>query len=170
MSSDQISPNQLFDQAVTEFEHGNYQAAIAKLEQAKQSVNLLSQLGGEIQIWLANAYEAVGRNSEAITLCEQLKIHPERQVRKSAAFVLEIISAPSLSELPDGKLQIPDLSKDPANSDFGYRSLNLSEKTKQDRPPEQLKLETRTTKFIRADQLALIVGIAIALIWLGLML
>jgi tetratricopeptide (TPR) repeat protein len=175
MTSGQVSPsqnppenaNQLFDRAVTEFEHGNYQAAIAKLERANQQANPLTTLGGEIQIWLANAYEAVGKNSEAIALCEQLKTHPDRQIRKSAAFVLEIISAPELNKLNANNSEILNLSNSLENSNFGYRSLNLIESKSENRTLELSKPESHTTKYIQADRIALIAGIAIALLLLG---
>jgi tetratricopeptide (TPR) repeat protein len=157
-----MPPSQLFAQAISDFECGDYLAAIAKLEQAKQMAELNSSDDGEVQIWLANAYDAIGRTAEAIAICEKLKNHPERQIRKSAAFIQEIISAPKLSPIEDGKLSIPSLSNNPSDR-WQYQ-------TKPKDKPKLIPLPvSTTTKYQKIDQFAFLLGIAIALIWLGIL-
>jgi tetratricopeptide (TPR) repeat protein len=163
-SQDQASqlPSQLYAQALIDFENGSYQAAIAKLEQANKAIKPLSIQSGEIQIWLANGYDAVGRTVEAIAICEKLKNHPDRQIRKSAAFVQEIISAPKLSPITDGNLTIPSLSDQPSDR---YRYQNAQNKPK----PEISEIPTPVptdTKFQKSDRLAFVFAIAIVVIYL----
>jgi hypothetical protein len=108
--------SQLYDQALENFERGNYKAAIAQLEQAKLQTRAATVNGGNIQIWLANAYVAVGRNSEAIAICKGLSLHPDRDVRKSAAYMLEIFSAPDLRPSQDSYSVIPAFGSSKSNS------------------------------------------------------
>jgi tetratricopeptide (TPR) repeat protein len=122
-------PSQLYTQALIDFENGSYQAAIAKLEQANKAIEPLSIQGGEIQIWLANGYDAVGRTMEAIAICEKLKNHPDRQIRKSAAFVQEIISAPKLSPIENGIVKIPSLTDQPSDR-YRYQNAQNNPKPK----------------------------------------
>ena len=108
-SSTEKTYQEIFQAGIFSFERGDYQGAIAQFQQALSGVNEKTQIGGEIQIWLANAYDAVGNSTEAIALCRRLKNHSDRDVRKSANYVLGILSAPQLSELKDAVSKIPSL-------------------------------------------------------------
>ncbi len=108
-SSTEKSYQELFQAGIFSFERGNYQSAIDQFQQALDGVNEKTQIGGEIQIWLANAYDAVGNSTEAIAICRRLKHHSDRDVRKSANYVLSVVSAPQLSELKDAVSKIPSL-------------------------------------------------------------
>ncbi|MGP0128668.1 MAG: hypothetical protein ACTMUB_05210 [cyanobacterium endosymbiont of Rhopalodia musculus] len=55
-----------------------------------------SQLGGEVQMWLVTAYQAVGRLHHAITLCQTLTCHPCSDIRKQSKEILYILQAPKL--------------------------------------------------------------------------
>lgn len=101
-------PNHL-EQAIFAFEHGDYQQVIALLLVAKTHSSD-AQIHAQIQLWLANAYGAIGEFEQAIAICEQLKSNPDRQVRKHAAFVAEILAAPNLSKPANLNLEIPLLS------------------------------------------------------------
>ena len=50
---------ELYQEGVSNFESGNYQQAIALLERARALAVLETILGGEILVWLANAYDAI---------------------------------------------------------------------------------------------------------------
>ncbi len=108
-SSTEKPYQEIFQAGILSFERGDYQSAIAQFQQALSGVNEKTQIGGEIQIWLANAYDAVGNSTEAIALCRKLITHSDRDVRKSANYVLGILSAPQLSELKDAVSKIPSL-------------------------------------------------------------
>lgn len=103
------SYQELFQAGIFSFECGEYQSAIAQFQQALSQVNAKTQIGGEIQIWLANAYDATGNDTEAIAICRRLKTHSDRDVRKSANYVLGILSAPKLDQLKDAVSTIPSL-------------------------------------------------------------
>jgi hypothetical protein len=92
------------------FEHGYYREAVERLLKAISLVHRQSQLGGEMQIWLITAYEAVGRQEEAISLCRQLQHHPHLETRKQSKRLLYILEAPKLQKKAEWLTQIPDLS------------------------------------------------------------
>jgi outer membrane protein assembly factor BamD (BamD/ComL family) len=48
---------ELYQEAVSDFESGNYQQASALLERAHALAILESRLGGDILIWLANSFD-----------------------------------------------------------------------------------------------------------------
>jgi outer membrane protein assembly factor BamD (BamD/ComL family) len=108
ISADQIA-SELYQEGVSNFESGNYQQAIALLERAGTLSIPESVLGGEISIWLANAYDAVGRTDEAIALCRSLKKHPVNSLRKNARYMLGILTAPPLSKLEGVVSEVPIL-------------------------------------------------------------
>ncbi|GAB4379084.1 MAG: hypothetical protein Kow00121_32420 [Elainellaceae cyanobacterium] len=92
------------------FERGRYRESVEALEKAVELSGAYSQLGGEIQIWLVNAYQAAERHDEAIALCEQLGNHPHWKTRKQSRRLLYILKAPQLKARPEWLTQIPDLS------------------------------------------------------------
>ena len=98
VSAEQLA-SQLYQEGVSNFENGNYQKSIALLERARALAVVETTLGGEILIWLANAYDAVGKTEEAVAICRSLKKHPVNSVRKSARYMLGILTAPQLSKL-----------------------------------------------------------------------
>ena len=92
------------------FEQGRYRESVQYFEQARQSVESNSRLGGEIQIWLVTAYEASGQRQDAIALCKQLVRHPTVGTRQQARRLLEVLEAPKLYIDPEGFVKIPDLN------------------------------------------------------------
>jgi outer membrane protein assembly factor BamD (BamD/ComL family) len=108
VSAEQIA-SQLYQEGVSNFENGNYQQSIAFLERARALAVVETTLGGEILIWLANAYDAVGKTEEAVAICRSLKKHPVNSVRKSARYMLGILTAPQLSKLEGVVSEVPIL-------------------------------------------------------------
>jgi hypothetical protein len=108
ISAEQLAA-ELYQQGVTSFERGNYQQAIALLERARPLSILETQLGGDILVWLANSYDAVGRTDEAIAICRSLKKHPVGEIRKSSRYMLGILTAPQLSKLEGVVSEVPIL-------------------------------------------------------------
>ena len=100
---------ELYQEAVSDFESGNYQQAIALLERARALAILESRLGGDILVWLANSYDAIGKTEEAIAMCRSLKKHPVGDIRKSARYMLGILTAPPLSKLEGVTSEVPIL-------------------------------------------------------------
>ncbi len=93
------------------FECGQYRESVEKLEKASALVNRNSPLGGEIQIWLVTAYQALGRVRDGISLCRSLSKHPNLETRTTSRRLLYILEAPKLEMSPEWVTNIPDLSK-----------------------------------------------------------
>lgn len=92
------------------FERGAYRQAIELLEQASDSAGRETSLGGEAQIWLVTAYQAAGRQAEAVALCEALEQHADPKVRQQSRRLVYILKAPQLKLRPEWLTQIPDLT------------------------------------------------------------
>jgi tetratricopeptide (TPR) repeat protein len=136
-SSTEKSYQERYQAGIISFEHGDYKHAIAQFQQALDGVDAKTKIGGEIQVWLANAYDAVGDSTQAIALCRRLKTHGDRDVRKSANYVLGILTAPQLSTLKDVVSQIPSLQGLDAQDTQSYPpgrsgSQSTSSKTEQE--------------------------------------
>jgi tetratricopeptide (TPR) repeat protein len=93
------------------FERGRYRQSLQCFEAAFQQVEKNSRLGGEVQIWRATAYQALGQQKEAIALCQKLTRHPHYQTRKQSRRLLEILQAPPLSSNMKGLIEFPDMSQ-----------------------------------------------------------
>ncbi len=94
----------------TAFERGEYRQAITYLLSAIAQTQPNSKIGGEIQIWLAIAYEAAGQVSAAKALCQQLAAHPSLDTRQASKRMLYIMDAPELARRDDWLTKIPDLT------------------------------------------------------------
>lgn len=92
------------------FERGNYKEAISAFEAGIRLVGGATALGGDIQLWLMNAYSATNCQSEVVALGEKLARHPDREIRKQSKRVAEILNAPKLKRRADWLTPIPDLS------------------------------------------------------------
>ncbi len=91
------------------FERGSYREAVEFFEEAVQLAKATTPLGGEIQTWLVNAYSAVGRQNDAIALCQALARHPDLETRKQGKNLLYILQAPQLQRPSNWMTEIPDL-------------------------------------------------------------
>lgn len=109
MTTEKQQASVLYQAGKEAFERGHYRQAIQSLEYASGLVEPRSALGGEVQLWLAMAYEAADYRSEAIALCEQLSRHPQDETRRQASRLLYILKAPQLKTSPDWLSKIPDL-------------------------------------------------------------
>lgn len=119
------------------FERGQYRQAIKHLETASGLVERRSRLGGEVQIWLVTAYEALGESPNAIALCQTLTRHPHIETRKQAKRLLAILEAPQLQMHPEWRVEIPDMSKlDESDSKFRQASVAPKPKRPAKKRPE----------------------------------
>jgi outer membrane protein assembly factor BamD (BamD/ComL family) len=143
VSAEQIA-SQLYQEGVSNFENGNYQQSIVLLERARALAVLETTLGGEILIWLANAYDAVGKTEEAVAICRSLKKHPVNSVRKSARYMLGILTAPQLSKIEGVVSEVPILqSPDTYQSKPVARSKSSGDK--EQKPFREVSLEKPNT-------------------------
>lgn len=149
------------------FERGRYGDAVRSLERANALVSPGSRFGGEVQIWLATAYEAAGQRSEAIALCANLSRHPDPDTRKQSRRLKFILEAPALSKRKEWLVEIPDMSQledsDPSNQlGSAVQAVKRSPKPKPKPEPEPIDLSQVNTQDNRFIWLAL--GLAVVLI------
>ncbi|HSM82146.1 MAG TPA: tetratricopeptide repeat protein [Nodosilinea sp.] len=157
------------------FERGSYRESVEFFEEAVRLAKAATPLGGEIQTWLVNAYSAVGRQQDAIALCQALARHPDIETRKQGKNLLYILQAPQLQRPTNWMTQIPELdgisgegaqvmgaSKYSTTSKPGVRSRPMPEPT----PIDPSQINTRDNGFLWAA----LVGVALVLgglLWLS---
>jgi tetratricopeptide (TPR) repeat protein len=120
------------------FERGSYREAVGYFEAALKLASATTPLGGEIQTWLVNAYSAVGRQTDAIALCQVLSRHPDLETRKQAKNLLYILQAPQLKRPTNWMTEIPDLEAIAAE---GAQSLGRSTYSATAKPTPRVKAE-----------------------------
>lgn len=164
--------HQQFQAGQMAFERGQYRQSIEALEKAVSFADRNSSLGGEVQIWLVNAYQAADKNMEAIALCESLGRHPDVKTRKQSRRMIAILKAPKLKLREEWMTKIPDLTKlDEANSKnkkaSGYPPPAPRPRSRPKPPPEPIDLsqvETKDNGFVWIA-LGAIVLTVVGLIW-----
>ncbi|KAJ7943696.1 Tetratricopeptide-like helical [Quillaja saponaria] len=98
----------MFDLGQKAYGRGMYGRAIEFLEGALTIIPRSTLFGGEIQIWLAMAYEANNRHADCIALYQQLeKKHPSVSIRRQAAELRYILQAPKLKISQEEMVTIP---------------------------------------------------------------
>ncbi|CAA6667980.1 unnamed protein product [Spirodela intermedia] len=98
----------MFDLGQKAYGKGMYSRAVEFLEGALTIIPRPTLLGGEIQIWLAMAYEANNRHKDCIELYQELeKKHPSASIRRQAAELRYILQAPKLKISKDEMVTIP---------------------------------------------------------------
>ncbi|XP_057495904.1 uncharacterized protein LOC130780907 [Actinidia eriantha] len=130
----------MFDLGQKAYGKGMYGRAIEFLEGALTIIPRPTLFGGEIQIWLAMAYEANNRHTDCIALYQQLeKSHPSVSIRRQAADLRYITQAPKLKISREEMVTIPrigssydnyaatwsDQYKDTAEKSFGSTTNQL---------------------------------------------
>lgn len=99
----------LFEQGKDAFLQGEYRQSILYFQQAVENLPKYSRQSGEVQLWLANAYQANNQVDEAISLCRELTSHPFPQTSQNAKRQLYILEAPKLERPKAWLTQIPSL-------------------------------------------------------------
>ncbi len=159
----------LYQSGVVAFENGKYREAVDSLERASALVARNTRFGGEVQIWLATAYEAAGRNQDAVDLCEQLKRHPDIDTSTQAKRLQYIWKAPKLNRPKEWLTEIPDMGAASSNNDKTKFVTNTSSTPAKAPEKEYVDLSQVNTKDNRFIWVALI-GVAITLsylVWLN---
>jgi tetratricopeptide (TPR) repeat protein len=100
----------LYQQGKDAMMSGEYRLSIESFEQATNFIALYSRTGGELQMWLVEAYQAAGESQQAITLCQELITHPHRQIREQSKNLLYILKAPRLQRPQEWMTQLPDFN------------------------------------------------------------
>jgi tetratricopeptide (TPR) repeat protein len=159
------------------FESGRYRESVVALEKAVSLSGPYSALGGDIQIWLVNAYQATGQTPEAIALCEKLGNHPNLRTRKQSRRLLYILKAPQLKRREEWLTKIPDLSNIDAAGRDNQIAPRFDAAPRRDRPArprpetpqEEIDLSQVNTKDNGFLWIALLlIGVTIGgLVWLS---
>ncbi|PNY01984.1 binding protein [Trifolium pratense] len=98
----------MFDLGQKAYGRGMYGRSIEFLEGALTIIPRSTLFGGEIQIWLAMAYEAYGRHDDCIDLYKELeKSHSSISIRRQAAELRYILEAPKLKITQEEMVTIP---------------------------------------------------------------
>ncbi|KAK9090327.1 hypothetical protein Sjap_023504 [Stephania japonica] len=98
----------MFELGQRAYGKGAYSRSIEFLEAALTIIPKPTLFGGEIQIWLAMAYEANKRHADCIALYKQLETkHPSVSIRRQAADLRYILQAPKLKISQDEMVSIP---------------------------------------------------------------
>jgi tetratricopeptide (TPR) repeat protein len=174
MTSESIEiANNRYQKGKAAFENGQYREAMENLETASSLTTKNSRLGGEIRIWLATAYEAVGRNEDAVALCQQLKRHPYSETSKQAASLEYIWTAPKLKRPQEWMTEIPDFGNISDNNQKNNPVSNAKGSTNRPKKiPEREYIDlnqvnTSDNRFIWVALLAATITVSY-LLWLGI--
>ncbi|KAF9670465.1 hypothetical protein SADUNF_Sadunf13G0071700 [Salix dunnii] len=98
----------MFELGQKAYGKGMYGRAIEFLEASLTIIPRSTLFGGEIQIWLAMAYEANNRHADCIALYKQLEMkHPSISIRRQAANLRYILQAPKLKISQEEMVTIP---------------------------------------------------------------
>ena len=121
------------------FERGEYRQAVGYFLAAIAQVQPNTKIGGEIQIWLATAYEAAGQISEAKALCQKLCNHPNLDTRQASKQMLYIMQAPELTRREEWLIKIPDLSHlEDAEGNFAVNNTPMLPPKAKDRSLDEI--------------------------------
>lgn len=152
----------------TTFERGRYKQAITHFQTALALSNPMGARGGEIQMWLVNAYVAAGDNAAGLALCRKLIRHPDLETQRQSKRLLYILEAPELEMKPEWVTRIPDLSD--LEDDAGRRYAQAPKRPRRRKPkpePEPLDLsqvDTADNQFIWIALVGIILTLG-GLIW-----
>jgi tetratricopeptide (TPR) repeat protein len=161
-----------YQQGIAAFEGGQYREAVEFLETASAILSRNTRLGGEVQIWLATAYEADGRVDDAIDLCEQLKRHPHAETSTQARRLQYIWKAPKLNRPKEWMTEIPDFGVMSDNDNKTKLVVNTSKSSNEPKKtpePEYVDLSqvnTEDNRFIWVG-LVIVALTVLYLIWLS---
>ena len=129
------------------FERGRYKKAIAHFQTALALSNPISMRGGEVQLWLVNAYVAAGEQQAGLALCRKLIRHPDLDTQRQSKRLLYTLEAPELELKPEWTTKIPDLSD--LDKGGGIKFIQKAKKPrrrKQKAEPEPLDLSQVNTE------------------------
>lgn len=159
-----------FDLGQATFERGRYRQALTHFQTALSLSNPMGARGGEIQLWLVNAYVAAGDNESGLALCRKLIRHPDLETQRQSKRLLYILEAPELEMKPEWVTKIPDLTG--LEDDQGRRYPQQPKKPRRrrsqlDREPLDLsQVNTSDNQFIWIALIGILLTLT-SLIWLS---
>ncbi|MDJ0715831.1 MAG: hypothetical protein QNJ54_16640 [Prochloraceae cyanobacterium] len=152
------------------FERGQYRLSVQHLETASKLIAGASRKGGEAQMWLVTAYQALGKQKEAIALTQKLCHHPHREIRQQSQRLLYIYEAPKLSRPKEWMTEIPDLSDLSDRQMKDNLGISMSKSNSKENPAvrseDLTQINTKDNQFIWVALLAIILVLG-SLVWFG---
>lgn len=141
--SDIDAAREHFIAAIAMFNRGLYSRAVDLFEVAVEKARPSSPLGGQYQLWLAQALDAAGERKAATLLLEMLQNHEDPDCRRVAAELHFIMTAPRLELEPGAFVSIPQLDERMHNSSARIVAAGLGQRLSQRRKkvPEKYSLE-----------------------------
>ncbi|CAH2045357.1 unnamed protein product [Thlaspi arvense] len=134
----------MFELGQKAYGKGMYGRAIEFLEGALTIIPRPTLFGGEIQIWLAMAYEANNRHADCIDLYQQLeKRHPSPGIRRQASELRYILQAPKLKISQEEMVTIPMIG-----SSYDSYAVTWSDKERD----KDRRMNESTTNQLNASQ------------------
>lgn len=132
-----------FARAMRLFGRGMYTEAARLFSQASSLVGMHSRLGGQYQLWEAQATDAAGQKQAAVRIFQGLGTHGDAEVRKVSRELLFIITAPRLQLDPGSFLEIPDIdeAKSPLTNALLLSNFGPLRTAPVEKPPEPHSLE-----------------------------
>ena len=156
------------------FERGRYRESIESFQTSVELAGRNSILGGQAQVWMVSAFEALEKRDEAIALCESITRHPHDTTRKEAKRLLYILKAPRLKIRPEWRTEIPDLTQleegDRPAAAYAQPSKKTTPRRKPKPEPEPIDLSqvnTRDNGFVWVGVVAIALLLA-GLLWYGM--
>lgn len=150
------------------FERGRYKKAIAHFQTALALSNPISMRGGEVQLWLVNAYVAAGEQQAGLALCRKLVRHPDLDTQRQSKRLLYILEAPELELKPEWTTKIPDLSNLEEGGSKKYSQKAKKPRRRKPKPePEPLDLSqvnTEDNQFVWIALIAILLTVS-GLFW-----
>ncbi|KAI8467958.1 MAG: hypothetical protein J3K34DRAFT_428856 [Monoraphidium minutum] len=160
-----------FEAGKAAYERGEYPESVASFEKAVEQSGRQTAAGGDALMWLALAYQAVGREQDCIDTYKWIEVnHPLPRVRKQAENLRYIMEAPKLEIGPDERVTIPLLNsqeswrRDARKTSFkpATGSETKKEESYWDRVDWDMKIPFVPDKwYYRVLWVALIVGVTV---------
>ncbi|MEL7333388.1 MAG: tetratricopeptide repeat protein [Cyanobacteria bacterium J06560_2] len=152
------------------FERGRYKKAIANFQTALALSNPMGARGGEIQMWLVNAYIASGNEAEGLALCRKLIVHPDLDTKQQSKRMLYILEAPELEMKPEWVTKIPSLDDFDDDKKVRYAQRPKKKRRRKAKPePEPIDLSqvnTADNQFVWIALIGVILTLG-GLVWLS---
>lgn len=154
----------LFEKGKDAFLQGDYRISITFLQMTMENLPKSSREGGDVLLWLVNAYQANNQSDEAIALCRELLTHPFPRIGDTARRQLYILEAPKLQRPKEWLTEIPNLDAlDPSQSRYlEAKAPSQKKELSADDFEDLSRMETKDNQFLF---LALVVGCLGLVIW-----
>eukprot|EP01023_Acetabularia_acetabulum_P030721 TRINITY_DN2892_c0_g2_i1.p2 TRINITY_DN2892_c0_g2~~TRINITY_DN2892_c0_g2_i1.p2 ORF type:complete len:278 (-),score=29.70 TRINITY_DN2892_c0_g2_i1:477-1310(-) len=132
-----------YETGIKAYGRGRYKQSLQLFKMALDREGPFTKLGGEIQMWLALAYQAIGDEQECLEIYKNLETtHPIKSIQKQAANLRFILEAPKLEISEDEKVKLPVLTEIEKNA-RKEQQVRQRSPIKSSRKPINMSLEEK---------------------------